>query len=148
MSYHRLSLPYSAFVFAISSVSLPKNTNEALSYLVWRQAMVDEMTALHSTSTLNLVVLSFGKFPVGYRWVYTVKVGLNGQVDRLKARLVTKGYTQVYDSDYGDTFSLVAKIDSIRLLPSMAAMCSWPLYQLDIKNFFLHGDLTKEVYME
>ena len=120
LGYHRLSSPYFAFVSAISSVSLPKNTNEALSHLVWRQTMVDEMAALHSIGTLDLVVLPFGKFPVGYRWVYTVKVGPDGQVDRLKACLVAKGYTQIYGSDYGDTFSSVAKIASVRLLPSVS----------------------------
>ncbi|RVX18354.1 Retrovirus-related Pol polyprotein from transposon RE1 [Vitis vinifera] len=85
---------------------------------------------------------------VGCRWVYTVKVGPDGQVDRLKAHLVAKGYTQVYGSDYGDTCSPVAKIASVHLLLSMVAMRSWPLYQLDIKNVFLHGDLAKEVFME
>ena len=86
--------------------------------------MVDEMAALHSTGTWDLVVLPFGKFLVGCHWVYTVKVGLDGQVDCHKARLVPKEYTQVYGSDYGDTFSPIAKIASVRLLLSMAAMCS------------------------
>ncbi|KAL6323827.1 hypothetical protein AAG906_003448 [Vitis piasezkii] len=110
LSYHRLSSPYSAFVSAISSISLPKSTPEALSHPGWRQAMVDEMAALHSNGTWDLVVLPSGKSTVGCRWVYTVKIGPDGQVDRLKVRLVAKGYTQVYGSDYGVTFSSVAKM--------------------------------------
>ena len=62
--------------------------------------------------------------------------------------MVAKGYTQQYGSDYYDTFSPIAKIVFVRLLLSMAAMRSWPLFQLDIKNVFLYDDLIKEVYME
>ncbi|RVW51698.1 Retrovirus-related Pol polyprotein from transposon RE1 [Vitis vinifera] len=108
--------------FADLPIAFWKSTLKALSHPGWRQAMVDEMTALHSNDTLDLVVLPSGKSIVDCRWVYTVKVSPNGQVDRLKARLVAKGYAQVYGSDYGDTFSLVAKIASVRLLLSMAAM--------------------------
>ena len=96
----------------------------------------------------ELVALPPSKSPVGCRWVYTVKMGPDGQVDWLKACLVAKGYTQQYGSDYYDTFSLVAKIAFVCLLLSMVAMHSWPLFQLDIKNAFLHGDLAKEEYME
>ena len=60
--------------------------------------------------------------------------------------MVVKGYTQQYDSDYYDTFSPVAKIASVRLL-IYGCMHSWPLFQLDIKNVFLHGDLAEEVYL-
>ena len=70
--------------------------------------MVEEMTAIHSTSTWDLVPLPAGKSPVGCCRVYTVKIGQDGRVNRLKACLVLKGYTQIYGSDYYDTFSLVA----------------------------------------
>ena len=69
-------------------------------------------------------------------------------MDRLKACLVAKGYTQIYGSNYYDAFSPVAKMSSIHLLFSIAVMKSWPLYQLDIKNAFLRGDLAEELYME
>ena len=77
-----------------------------------------------------------------------MKVGPDGQVDQLEARLVANGYTQQYGLDYYDTFSPVAKIASVRLLLSMTAMRSWLIFLLDIKNVFLHGDPDEEVYME
>ena len=121
LSYHHLSLPYFAFVSTLSSVFTPKSTNEALSHLGWNQAMAEEMDALYSNGTWELVTLSLVKSHIGCCWVYIVKVGLDGQVDWLKARLVSKGYTQQYGSDYHDTFFLVAKISFVCLLLSMAA---------------------------
>ncbi|QHO14032.1 Retrovirus-related Pol polyprotein [Arachis hypogaea] len=148
LSYHRLSSSHYAFTSSLSSVSIPKTTAEALSHPGWRQAMIEEMSALHSTGTWDLVPLPPGKSTVGCRWIYTIKVSSDGTIDRLKARLVAKGYTQIFGLDYGDTFSPVAKMASVRLFLSMAAIRHWPLHQLDIKNAFLHGDLEEEVYME
>lgn len=62
--------------------------------------------------------------------------------------VLVKGYTQIYGLDNSDTFSPVAKITSIRLFLYIAAMRWWPLYQLNIKNAFLHGGLEEDIYME
>ena len=148
LAYHRLSPSHYTCLSSLSSVSIPKTAGEALSHPGWRQAMLEEMRALHNSGTWDLVPAPPGKSIVGCRWIFTIKVGPDGSVDRLKARLVAKGYTQVFGLDYGDTFSPVAKMTTVRLLLSMAAIRHWPLHQLDIKNAFLHGDLTEEIYME
>ena len=83
-----------------------------------------------------------------HRWVFAVKVNLDGLVVRLKARLVAKGYAHTHDVDYFDTFSPVAKMTYVQLFISLSATHNWDLHQLDIKNAFLYGDLQEEVYIE
>ena len=122
--FYHLSLPYSAFVSTLSSISTPKSTSEALSHPSWKHAMADEMDALYSNGTWELVALPPSKSLVGCHWVYTLKVGPNSKVDRPKAHLVSKAYTRQYGSDYYDTISPVDKIAFVRLLLSMAAMRS------------------------
>ena len=78
LSFHRLSLPYFAFVSTLSSVSTSTSTSEALSHPGWKQAMTEEIDALYSNDTWELVALPPSKSLVGYRWVYTVKVGPDG----------------------------------------------------------------------
>nr|KYP45441.1 Retrovirus-related Pol polyprotein from transposon TNT 1-94 [Cajanus cajan] len=147
LSCHRLSPSYFSFVSSLDSVSIPKSTGEAMVDSRWRQAMLDEMDALQTSGTWELLPLPPDKSTIGCRWVYTVKVAPYGSIDRFKARLVAKGYTQIYGLDYGDTFSPVAKMTSVRLFLAMAAIRHWPLHQLDIKNAFLNGELQEEVYM-
>src|SRR5664279_5113238 len=107
-----------------------------------------EMEALNKNGTWSLVELPKGKKPVGCKWVYTIKFGANGEVERYKARLVAKGFTQTYGIDFQETFSPVAKLNTIRVLLSLAANLDWPLHQFDVKNAFLHGNLKEEIYMD
>ncbi|KAL5768866.1 hypothetical protein ACOSQ2_015649 [Xanthoceras sorbifolium] len=146
--YHCLSSSSCSFIASFDSISIPKTVHEAISHPGWHHAMIEEMNALDDNGTWHLVDLLSGKRAIGCKWVFTVKVNPDRSVARLKARLVAKGYAQTYGVDYSDTFSPVVKLTSVRLFISMAATYHWPLYQLDIKNAFLHGDLQEEVYME
>jgi transposase InsO family protein len=147
VSFDHLSPSFKAFSLSLSSLVIPKSYREALSHPGWRKAMEEEMHALELNHTWDLIPKPAGTSIVGCRWVFTVKQNPDGTVDRLKARLVAKGFTQTYGLDYTETFSPVAKLNSIRIIISLAANLDWPLHQLDVKNAFLHGDLTETVYM-
>ncbi|KAH9752394.1 retrovirus-related pol polyprotein from transposon RE1 [Citrus sinensis] len=127
---------------------LPQRQNRALKDPKWKVAMNDEMRSLQKNQTWELVDLPPGKKPVGCRWIYTIKYKADGSIERYKARLVAKGYTQTYGIDYTDTFAPVAKINTIRILLSLAVNLDWPVQQFDVKNAFLHGDLFEEIYMD
>jgi hypothetical protein len=88
------------------------------------------------------------KKTIGCKWVYKVKHNADGSVSRYKARLVAKGYAQTYGIDYEETYSPIAKMTIVKTIIVMAVAKGWSLYQMDVKNAFLDGDLQEEVYME
>ena len=148
VSYASLSPAYRAFVASLQSVKIPKDWREAKNDPKWHEAMREELSALEKNQTWDLVKLPAGKRVVTCKWVFTVKQTPEGKVERCKARLVARGYSQTYGIDYDETFAPVAKMSTVRILISCATNFGWPLHQLDVKNAFLHGDLQEEVYME
>ena len=127
---------------ALASLQEPQNFHEASSNPLWQQAMKEELDALHKTGTLDLVILPSGKSAIGCKWIYKIKTRSDGIVDRYKARLVAMGFTQEYGIDYEETFAPVARLSSVRTLIAVSAARKWPLFQMDVKNAFLNGELS------
>ncbi|KAK9911087.1 hypothetical protein M0R45_035010 [Rubus argutus] len=148
ISYKKFSSAHSAFLSAIDNNHEPQSFEEANNHDEWKQAMVDELCALDENKTWSVVRLPKGKKAVGSRWIYKTKFHSDGTVERHKARLVARGFTQTYGVDYKETFAPVARMSTVRVLLSVAMNHAWPLYQMDVKNAFLHGDLEEEVYMK
>jgi hypothetical protein len=80
------------------------------------------------------------------KWVYKVKVNADGTGDRYKARLVAKGYSQTQGIDFNETFSPVAKFNSLRCVLSVAAFEDLELHQLDVNTAFLYGIIEEEIF--
>ncbi|GKV26674.1 hypothetical protein SLEP1_g35932 [Rubroshorea leprosula] len=133
---------------AITLLYEPQSYQEASSNPLWQQAMQDELQALENTCTWDLVDLLAEKSLIGCKWVYKIKTRSNGSMERYKARLVAKGLTQEYGIDYEETYAPVARLTSVCSLLAIAAMRRWKLFQMDVKNAFLNGDLEEEVYMK
>uniref|UniRef100_A0A2N9GQ28 Reverse transcriptase Ty1/copia-type domain-containing protein n=1 Tax=Fagus sylvatica TaxID=28930 RepID=A0A2N9GQ28_FAGSY len=134
--------------FALATLHEPHTYREASTNPLWQQAMADELDALHKTHTWDMTTLPPSKSAVGCKWVYKIKTRADGSVERYKARLVARGFTQEYGIDYEETFAPVAHLTSVRSLLAVAAVRHWPLFQMDVKNAFLNGDLLEEVYMQ
>ena len=147
VSYSALSPTFRAFTSSLDTEKIPKDVQEAMKNPKWRKAVLEEMHALEKNETRDMMELPKGKRTVGCKWVFTIKYKADGTIERHKARLVAKGFIQTYGIDYTKTFAPVAKLNTVRILLSLAANLDWPLYQLDVKNAFLNGELEKKVFM-
>lgn len=142
------SVNYRKFLAAVVGNNDPKSFKEAMKYDGWRQSMQEEIRALENNGTWTLEPLPTGKRALGSQWVYRTKFLSNGDVERLKSRLVVLGNHQQAGIDYTETFAPVAKMTTVRTFLAIAASKNWELHQMDVHNAFLHGDLDEEVYMK
>lgn len=110
----------------------------------WKRAMDEEIQSLEDNQTFTLTTLPEGRKTVGGRWVYSIKEDGDGH-DQYKARFVAKGYSQRAGIDYGETFSPIANLTSIRVVMQKAAQENLVLHQMDVKTAYLHALIDLEI---
>jgi hypothetical protein len=130
------------------AVCEPDNYEEAQQNPSWQKAMEEEIFMIEKNKTWELVDRPGDKNIIGVKWIFRTKLNADSSINKFKARLVVKGYAQVYGVDYSDTFAPVARMDTIRLLLAVAAHRNWKVFQLDVKSAFLNGVLQEEIYVE
>lgn len=109
--------------------------------------MEEEIHAIDKNNTWELTTLPQGEKAIGVKWVYMIKRKADGKIDRYKAKLVAKGYNQEYGIDYEEVFVPIIRLDTVKMLISLATHHSWKIYQLDVKSAFLNDVLDEKVYM-
>ena len=104
-----------------------------------------EYDALVTNWTWTLVPRPPGANIITDKWVFRHRFLPDGPLDRYKARWVVRGFAQCAGVDFSETFSLVVKPATIRVVLQLAASRHWPVHQLDINNAFLYGHLQERV---
>jgi len=114
----------------------------------WKKAMDDELKSLKENDVWDVIPKPVGRKIVASRWVFKAKGNAQGEVERYKARLIAKGFSQILGQDYDEIFASVVRYDSLRLVLAISACKGWRPRQLDVKTAFLYGILKEEVYMD
>jgi len=110
--------------------------------------MDEKIASIDKNDTWRLILIPNGKKPIDVKWIYKEKKNAKGEMERYKARLVVKDYSQKHEIDYDEGFSIVTRLEIIRLIISNTAQYRWRIYQKDINSAFLNGFLEEEVYIE
>ena len=126
----------------------PTDVEDAMNSKVWMAAMKEELMMIEKNQTWKLVDRPAHKNVIGVKWIFKAKLNAEGSVNKYKAKLVVKGYSQEPGIDYNDTFAPVSRLDTIKLLLVLAAQTGWLVWQLDVKSAFLNGTLNEEIYIE
>ncbi|MFY7870237.1 MAG: reverse transcriptase domain-containing protein, partial [Exiguobacterium sp.] len=135
----------------INVIEDPQSYEEALNSPYangWKEAIDKEMKSLIKHLVFVLVERPVGVNVVKAKWVFKTKLKSNGLIDKLKARVVAKGFSQMQGIDYFETYSPVMSYKAMRVLLVIACSLDWNCVQLDIVTAFLYGDLDETIYME
>ncbi|GJQ96406.1 ribonuclease H-like domain-containing protein [Tanacetum coccineum] len=147
VNYSKLNNVNLCFATTLNKSVEPIYLSEAMFDPNWIKAMNNEIEALNRNNTWTISDLPIGRKPIGSKWIWKIKYKASGEIERYKGRLVAKGFSQREWFDYDETFSHMVNMVIARCLIGLAIVNNWPLYQLDVNNAFLYGDLIKDVYM-
>lgn len=114
----------------------------------WKIAIDEEIAAHEENKTWTIVSRTAEMKPITCKWLFKQKFNANGSLDRYKARLVVRGFSQRPGLDYQETFAPVIRFDSLRLLFSIAAHRQLRMMQFDVCTAFLYGTISEDIYME
>ncbi|KAA3479869.1 Retrovirus-related Pol polyprotein from transposon TNT 1-94 [Gossypium australe] len=115
---------------------------------LWKDDIKSEIESIIQNHTWELVDLLLGIKPFSSKWIFKQKMKADGTIDKYKARLVIKGYSQNECLDYFDIVSLVSRITSIKMILAIFVLQNLEVHQMDVKTTFLNGDLDEKNYME
>lgn len=135
-SFAALTPSYSHFLAATSQTNIPYTFKQAATDSNWLTAMKVELNALENNQTWEIVPKPSDKHIVDCKWLFKIKYLPNGCVERYKAHLVAKDFTQTYGFDYFETFAPVAKMTKVRLLIAISVSKGWSISQLDVTKYF------------
>ena len=113
----------------------------------WLEAINEELMNMDQLKVWDLVPLPPGRKAIQSRWVFRVKTLPNGDLDRFRARLVLKGFSQRAGYDYSELFSPTVKFETIRCMLNMAVRRNLVIWQADVKCAFLSAKIDSELYM-
>jgi hypothetical protein len=135
----------------IAGIKIPQTYKEAVNdpYYAehWKGAMHEEIISLLENGTWKEVVPPKGANLVSSKWVFTIKTRADGTIERFKARLVARGFSQVRGTDYDETFAPTVRMDTLRLFLATVAAEDLECAQFDIKNAFTESHLKEEIYL-
>jgi transposase InsO family protein len=113
----------------------------------WEKAMDEEMDQHKKMGTWELLDLPQGRTAIGCRWVYNRKIGADLELERLKARLVAQGFSQIPGIDFQFTYAETLRLDSQRAILALGTTHNYDIHQMDVKTAYLNSTLTEDIYM-
>jgi Reverse transcriptase (RNA-dependent DNA polymerase)/gag-polypeptide of LTR copia-type len=141
--------PYDAIAWqTMADPDIPSTIKQALDSpesAGWKEAIDREMAAHAEVGTWREVTLEAGDTPINCGWVFAKKYDDAGNLLRYKARLVARGNTQVKGVNYDETYSPVARYETLRLLLAIAVQKRWAIHTMDFDTAYLNSKLTHRV---